>query len=156
MVQRIIIFIFTSLVFVSCDFFQKKELNTDEVVDTIIDYKSIDNFPLFPDCDSIPSSEKQQICSQIKLSESIYASLASAHITTLRTVNDTLYLKLKINSSGEVFLTNYKASEFLHGQIPKLDSLLKKGVSNLPTLKPAIKRGIPVATEFTLPIIVVN
>lgn len=156
MSQRIIIFIFTSLVLVSCEFFQKKELNSDEVIDTIIDYKSVDSFPLFPSCESIPSPKNQQICSQIKLSESIYASLASAEITTLKKVNDTVYLKLKIDSSGKVILTNYKASEFLHKQIPKLDSLLQDGVLNLPNLKPAIKRGIPVTTAFTLPIIVVN
>lgn len=156
MSQRIIFFIFTSLVLVSCEFFQKKELNSDEVMDTIIDYKSVDCFPLFPNCESIPSLKKQQICSQIKLSESIYASLASAEITTLRKLNDTLYLNLKIDSKGEVILTNFKASDYLHKQIPELDSLLQNGVLNLPKLRPAIKRGIPVTTAFILPIIIMN
>lgn len=156
MSQQKILLIFTALLLVSCEFFQKKELDADAMVDTIIDYKSVDNFPLFPDCEGIPSPDKQQICSQIKLSENIYASLASAKITTLRKVNDTVYLKLKISSKGKVLLTDYKASVLLQNQIPSLDSLIQSGVDNLPLLKPAIKRGIPVATAFTLPIIIVN
>ena len=73
-----IIFLFTTIFFlVSCDFFQKKELQLNQVVDTIVDFNSVDVFPLFPSCDSIPSEERQKICSQIKLSEQIYASLAA-------------------------------------------------------------------------------
>ena len=71
-------------------------------------------------------------------------------------LNDTLYLNLKIDSKGEVILTNFKASDYLHKQIPELDSLLQNGVLNLPKLRPAIKRGIPVTTAFILPIIIMN
>ncbi|OIQ37042.1 MAG: hypothetical protein BM563_09490 [Bacteroidetes bacterium MedPE-SWsnd-G1] len=140
----------------SCDFFQKKKLAEEEMIDTIIDYKSVDTFPLFPDCDSIPSHEKQRVCSQIKLSEHIFASLSESNIITARKVADTVRVKLLVSSSGKVSLTNVEMSDNLLKQIPTIDSLLKNSIATMPVLKPALKRGIPVATEFSLPIVIVN
>jgi hypothetical protein len=156
MLQRIFTVLFCGLLFTSCEFFQKKEYTTDVVIDTIIDYNSIDTFPLFPNCDSIPSQEKQMICSQIKLSEHIYASLSDYKIVTSNKVNDTILVRLKIDNNGISTLTNIHSSEFIKQEIPKLDSLINSGIENLPILKPAIKRGMPVATEFTLPIVLKN
>ncbi|MDT0552806.1 hypothetical protein [Urechidicola vernalis] len=140
----------------SCDFFQKKKLAEEEMIDTIIDYKSVDTFPLFPDCDSIPSQDKQRVCSQIKLSEHIFASLSESNIITARKVADTVRVKLLVSSSGKVSLTNVEMSDNLLKQIPTIDSLLKNSIVTMPVLKPALKRGIPVATEFSLPIVIVN
>lgn len=156
MFQRIFLFFLCGIFLISCNFFQKKELSNDSVVDTVIDYNSVDVFPLFPKCDSIPSQEKQKICSQIKLSEHIYGALVSVNITTSKKVSDTLLVTLIIDKTGIVSLSNIKSSEFIQQQIPNLDSLIKSGVDNLPQLKPAIKKRMPVATEFTLPIIVKN
>ena len=156
MFKRIIFLLSAIFFLVSCDFFQKKELQLNQVVDTIVDFNSVDVFPLFPSCDSIPSEERQKICSQIKLSEQIYSSLAAYQIEVSEKMNDTILVKLHVNSIGNVSLVNIQSSEFIKNQIPKLDSLIGVGVNNLPTLKAAIKRGIPVTTEFTLPIVLVN
>jgi len=156
MFQRLILFFLCGFLLVSCEFFQKKELSNDSVIDTVIDYNSVDVFPLFPKCDSIPSQEKQKICTQIKLSEYIYASLVSINITTSKKVSDTLLITLNIDKIGKVSLSNIKSSEMIQQQIPKLDSLIKIGIESLPLLKPAIKRGVLVSTEFSLPIVVKN
>ena len=156
MYQRLILFFLCGFFLVSCEFFQKKELSNDLVIDTVIDYNSVDVFPLFPKCDSIPSQEKQKICSQIKLSEHIYASLVSISITTSKRVSDTLMITLNIDKAGKVSLSNIKSSVLIQQQIPNLDSLIISGIGSLPLLKPAIKRGMPVATEFTLPIVIKN
>ena len=156
MLQRTFSLFFCGILLISCEFFQKKKLSKDFTIDTIINFKSVDVFPLFPDCDSVFSQKKQRICSQIKLSEHIYSSLSSFKITTTKKINDTIYVELLINKKGKVLLTNIVASEFINNQIPKLDSLLKAGVLNLPKLKPAIKRGIPVSTALSLPIIIEN
>lgn len=156
MLQRIFIIFFFGSLLVSCEFFQKKELPKESIIDTVIDFNSVDVFPLFPKCDSIPSQQKQKICSQIKLSEHIYASLSKNQIITSKKVNDTIFVKLNIDNIGKVTLKHLQSSEFIQQQIPKLDSLISTGIANLPKLKPAIKRGIPVTTEFTLPIVLKN
>lgn len=156
MFQRICLTIICCFFLLSCEFFQKKELPKDAIMDTIINYNAVDVFPLFPKCDSIPSQQKQKLCTQIKLSEYIYATLSKSDIITTRKVNDTVLIGLRIDNTGRAFLTNIKASAHIQNQIPLLDSLIETSVNELPQLKPAIKRGIPVSTEFSLPIIIVN
>lgn len=156
MLQRLFLVLILGSCLISCDFFQKKKMDKSQLIDTIIDFNSVDIFPLFPDCEGIPSQEKQRVCTQIKLSEYLYSSLQAAKIVTLRSINDTIYLKLKVNELGKVSLVDIKATTELFQQIPKMDSLILDGVLKLPNLKPAIKRGIPVVTEFTLSIVVVN
>ena len=154
--KRIYLIAYVLLFISSCTFFQKKELPKEKVIDTVIDFNSVDIFPLFPLCDSLPSIEKQKICSQIKLSEHIYLSLLSSNIMVTKNVNDTILVKLNVDNFGKVSLIKLQSSDFIQQQIPKLDSLIVAGISNLPKMKPAIKRGIPVTTEFTLPIILIN
>lgn len=156
MLQRYFIFFLLGFSLTSCEFFKKKEHVSETVIDTIIDYKSVDSFPLFPNCDSIPSIKKQQICTQIKLSQHIYASIADSEIITSKPVNDTILVKLKIDRTGKSKLSSLAASQFVKEQLPNLESHISKGIEELPTLKPAIKRGMPVTTEFSLPIVIKN
>ena len=156
MFQRYFLIFLSGILLISCEFFKKKELSNEQVIDTIINFKSVDVFPLFPGCESFIGEEKQKICSQRKLSENLYASLSSAQIVTSKKVNDTILIRLKIDNNGLVSITEIKSSDFIQKQIPKLDSLIESGIKELPQLKPAIKRGIPVSTEFTLPIVIRN
>ena len=156
MKQRLLILFCSVFFFTSCEFFQKKEFVNNTAIDTVIDFNSVDVFPLFPTCDSIPSQEKQKICSQIKLSEHIYESLSTQEIISIDKLNDTILIKLNINKSGKVSLSSLVTNNHINQQIPKLDSLINSGIEKLPLLKPAIKRGMPVTTEFTLPIVVKN
>jgi hypothetical protein len=71
-------------------------------------------------------------------------------------VNDTILVRLKIDNLGKTSLSSIKISENTKSQIPEFDSILKLSLQNLPILEPAIKRNMPVATEFTLPIVLKN
>ena len=154
--KHFFIIVYCLIFFSSCSFFEKKQLPKDKVIDSIVDFNSVDVFPQFPLCNNLLSEEKQKICSQIKLSEHIYASLVASNIMVSKKVNDTILVKLKVDNRGKVSLVKLEASDFIQLQIPKIDSLILVGINNLPILKPAIKRGIPVTTEFTLPIILIN
>lgn len=140
----------------SCEFYKKKTLAPEQLADTIIDYNSVDLFPLFPDCKSIEDLKKQQQCSQEKIVEHIYATLSNANIITEKRLNDTVYLDLIIQKDGKVVLKNLKSSERTQTQIPILDSLINSSVNSLPLLEPAIKRDFPVSTQMSLPIIIKN
>ncbi|WP_157961061.1 hypothetical protein [Lutibacter citreus] len=155
--KQLIALLILSVLVLSCTYFvNNTEKTTIPVIDTIIDFNSVDVFPLFPSCDSIPSEEKQRICSQIKLSEHLYATLDSNKLIIAEKVNDTILVKLLVDNKGNVSLVNINSSEIIKNQIPKLDSLIKKGIDVLPKMEPGIKRGMPVSIEFTLPIIFKN
>lgn len=140
---------------VSCSFFEDRTKQVQKV-DTIVDFNSIDAFPLFPECKSIPSREKQQICFQLEMAQHIYAALNQYPLKAPEVVNDTIYVKLKIGVNGETSLSSIKISEKTNELLPELDSIVQVTLQNIPKLQPAIKRNMPVSTEFTLPIILIN
>lgn len=141
----------------SCSYFERWSKKEDiPIIDTIIDFNSVDAFPLFPNCKDIPAREKQQICFQMEMAQHIYTSLKAYDLNTRETVEDTVLVQLKVNASGKTTLSNIRIQEKTKHLLPNFDSIVRVSLDNLPELKPAIKRNIPVTTEFTLPIVLRN
>jgi hypothetical protein len=141
----------------SCSFFEdKSKSELIPKVDTIVDFNTVDAFPLFPDCKSVPSREKQQICFQIQMSQHIYASLKEYSLNVKDSIIDTVLVKLKINREGKTSLSAIEISEKTSQLLPEFDSIIEVSIRKIPLLKPAIKRDMPVTTEFILPIILKN
>lgn len=158
MLKKVFYILTVSFFVSSCSYFQK-QTNTKKTipeVDTIVDFKSVDAFPLFPKCKDIPSREKQQICFQLEMSQHIYASLKKHQLNALEAINDTILVKLKVNALGKTTLSNIQISEETKKQFPQFDSILRVSLTDLPLLEPAIKRNMPVTTQFVLPIILKN
>jgi len=140
---------------VSCSFFEDRTKQVQKV-DTIVDFNSIDAFPLFPDCESIPSRDKQQICFQLEMAQHIYGALKQYSLKASEVVNDTIFVKMVVGAAGETSLSSIKISDKTNELLPELDSIIRLTLKNIPKLQPAIKRDMPVSTEFTLPIILTN
>jgi len=141
----------------SCSYFENK-WNSELIqeVDTIVDFNTVDAFPLFPNCKDIPSRKKQQICFQLEIAQHIYASLKQYQLNAKEVINDTIFVKLRIDALGKTSLSGIQIASKTKKLLPEFDSILKISLQNLPTLQPAIKRAMPVATEFTLPIVLKN
>ena len=157
MIKQLFILLICSFLVLSCSYIEKNTKRAPiQKIDTIIDFNNVDAYPLFPNCADIPSREKQQICFQIEMSQHIYASLKEFQLSVKDSVNDTILVKLKIDASGKTTLSNIKISDKTRELLPQFDSILRVGLLNLPVLQPAIKRAMPVTTEFTLPIVIKN
>jgi len=157
MQRQLITFILSSVFIISCTYFDNKALKENmQEVDTIVDFNTVDAFPLFPNCKEIPSRQKQQICFQMEMAQHIYASLKEYPFNTADKVNDTVLVKLKVDIFGKTSLSSLKISHKTSQLLPEFDSIVKLSLQDLPDLLPAIKRDMPVATEFTLPIILKN
>ena len=157
MLKQLFTILICSFLVLSCSYIEKNtKRDPIQKIDTIVDFNTIDSYPLFPNCAEIPSKEKQQICFQMEMSQHIYASLKEFQLSVKDSVNDTIYVKLKIDTTGKISLSNIQISEKTSALLPNFDSIVKVSLQNLPTLKPAIKRAMPVTTEFTLPIVLKN
>jgi len=157
MLKQLIALFFLLSILVSCSYFEKKlERAPIQEVDTIVDFSTVDAFPLFPNCKDIPSRSKQRICFQLEMSQYIYASLKQFKLNAKERVNDTVLVKLRVNILGETSLSGIQISKETKELLPNFDSLIKVSLQGLPMLQPAIKRNMPVATEFTLPIVLKN
>lgn len=157
MLKQLFTLLICSFLVLSCSYIEK---NTKRVpiqkIDTIVDFNTIDSYPLFPNCADIPSREKQQICFQMEMSLHIYASLKEFELRVKDSVNDTILVKLKIDALGKTSLSSIQISDKTRDLLPNFDSIVTVSLRDLPNLQPAIKRNMPVSTEFTLPIVIKN
>lgn len=153
--KRLYTILFCFILFTSCEYFSFKKPTHVAVpkVDSI-DFSKVDDFPVFPECDSIPSQEKQRICFQLEMSKHIYHSLNQLDINAKTEFNDTIIVKIIVDNLGKTKLSSIQKTENIAENLPKLDSIIKAGLLELPVLQPAIKRGIPVSAEFSIPIII--
>lgn len=155
MLKQNIVIIICLFLLVSCSFFEDRTKEVQKV-DTIVDFNSIDAFPLFPECNNIPSREKQQICFQLEMAQHIYAALKQYSLKSSEEVNDTIFVKMRVDANGETSLSSIKISKKTIQLLPEFDSIVRVTLQGIPKLQPAIKRNMPVSTEFTLPIILTN
>ena len=90
------------------------------------------------------------------MSQHIYAALKEHQLNAKEIVNDTVLIKLRVDNFGKTSLSEIKISKKTEELFPHFDSLVKISLEKLPTLQPAIKRDMPVTTEFILPIVLIN
>jgi hypothetical protein len=145
------------LLIASCSYFERASKKEDiPVIDTVIDFNTVDAFPLFPNCKDIPSREKQQVCFQLEMAQHIYASLKEYELNAKENIEDTVLVQLKVDAQGKTSLSKIQIGDKTRQLLPKFDSIVIVSLEKLPDLKPAIKRNMPVTTEFTLPIVLKN
>ncbi|RCS26610.1 hypothetical protein DUT90_12740 [Polaribacter sp. WD7] len=152
MFLRILFFLCALIFITSCDKFSFSKKESRQAIDTIVDFSSVDTYPSFKICDSIINKDRKANCFRTTVHQKIGKELAYYKLTTKDSINAVVTVAIIINSKGEFQLESIESSENIKNQIPKLDSLLKVSIKNLPKIYPAIKRGIPVTTKYQLPV----
>lgn len=145
------------LSFVSCDYFDKKKVNSQDIVNEELqtfNWKDVDEYPSFQACESSNSKQESKQCFEITLITHITNRLRKETIVVTENVEDTVMIKFHISETGDLSVLDIKNKETTKEQIPNLDTLLLNSLDSLPKIFPAIKRGQQVKTEFTLPIVI--
>lgn len=153
--MRFFIFLIGLIFFTSCDKFSFVKKDKLSELDTIVDFTSVDLSPSFKGCDSLVDKVKKSDCFRKSIHQKIGEELQKHPLTIQDSIDETIYVDLIINASGTVLFAELQSSEKMKSQLPKLDSLVRLSVGKLPKIYPAIKRGIPVATKYQLPIKIV-
>lgn len=141
---------FSLLICTSCSYFSEQKIKKEQEV-TVIDFTKVDVSPSFDICDRFIDDEKIK-CFRTNMHQQLSANLIKGHLKSKTTINETIYVYLLIDSYGDVSLDTIEATQEIIKSIPNLHTLIKNSISNLPTLRPGIKRGIPITTRFELPI----
>ncbi len=140
------IVIFTSL---SCGFLSEDD--KDHNLNAVIDYTKVDVSPTFKNCKNL-SIKKNSVCFSEEIHKRMQASLTTYNFVTEQTINETVLIDLLIDNKGKFRLKKITASIAIKNQLPKLDSVLRSAIKKLPRITPAFKRGIPVTTQYQLPL----
>jgi len=138
--------------FCSCDYFSFERKKTPQELDTIVDKSSVDVFPSFSVCDSIIDKEKKTHCFRETIHKEITQSLSEEKIRVKKPVDETIEVIIIVHADHKLVLKSLKASEHIISIIPDIEDRIKKSIQTLPKVHAAIKRGIPVTSEFKLPI----
>ena len=148
-----VVFLFLSLT--SCDLFFSKKQDVTIKNKTIkpVDFTQVDAYPLLPECENISSRALQKQCFYTQLSKKIAFSLTQNTLNFTVNNTDTIFVKLQVSKKGKLVVSSIISSDNNQKNNQILDSLIKRSVNQISPIKPAIKMGIPVTTEFTLPII---
>ena len=150
---------FLILLFVSsssCDYFTKpipsKEVLLEKELKAI-DWNKVDQYPSIVECDSIENQAQKQQCFFEYLTSIIQQKLSQDTLPFESVDIDTIIVKVIVFPDATIeFEPQFPQDSVAYDKI-KIDSLLNEKLKDFPRINPAIKRGIPVKTQFVLPVI---
>jgi hypothetical protein len=145
-----------SLLSTSCQFFDKKVPSEDELLQKElekIDWKKVDAFPSIDACDVLTDEAQRKQCFFEYLTQTIQEKLSVDTLAILYPNIDTIEVKVTVFPDSSLqFEPQFPKDSVAYDKI-KIDSMLHAKLVDLPKVNPAIKRGIPVKTQFVLPVI---
>lgn len=152
-------FIFLPLLLLatSCQFFETEKVSSEEIYNQemeTIDWKDVDNYPAFSNCENFLEKPEQKECFINTITTQLYKSISHEDMVAVRDVYDTVKVNFEVSSRGELSIREIKMDSLLEKEFPNLEKWLLESIDSLQLVAPAYKRGIPVKTQFTLPVII--
>jgi len=147
---------FFPLLFTSCQWMSTRLPDEQQLLEeelNKIDWTKVDTYPSVAGCDSIFDATAQKACFFDYITSTLEENLS---IDTLRgkfADVDTLKILVTIQSNAQVSLALYQLNDSVKKQVKSIDSLLEQKSKNFQHLSPATKRGVPVTSQFVLPLV---
>ena len=142
--------------FISCNWFVSREEKTQKLVNQEmhdINWNEIDKYPLFDNCDELRSKKGQRKCFEETFILHFSVIINEFKFESNSDINDTVNVDFLIDRNGELSILNIEKNTKIKNQIPGFNAIIIQGFKELPAIAPALKRGIPVATKFRIPIV---
>jgi len=140
----------------SCQFFDKKVQSEDELLQKElkkIDWKKVDAFPTIDACEVISDETQRRQCFFEYLTQTIQEKLNIDTLAVLYPEIDTIAVKVTVFPDATIkFEPQFPKDSVAYDSV-KIDSILHSRLIDFPKINPAIKRGVPVKTQFVLPVI---
>jgi hypothetical protein len=149
-------FFLVFILFNSCQYFDKQVPSEKELLQKelkAINWKEVDEYPSVVDCDKIDDKKQRQQCFFEVLTQLIQEKLCNDTLAMLYPELDTIEVKVTVFPNATMkFEPQFPKDSVAYDKI-KIDSILKARLVDFPKINPAIKRGLPVKTQFILPVI---
>lgn len=152
-IKNNLLLLITSLSIISCQYFEKKELNKEDLLKkelSKINWNTVDEYPSTTECESITDKELKKECFFQVLTKNIYEKIATDTVKRLLPRLDSLKIKVVIHPNSTVDFSTILPSSAIDPEYT--DSILRSKLVHFPVIEPAIKRGMKVKTEFFIPI----
>lgn len=139
-----------ALAFISCKEIGGRVPTKEELLEKemkSIDWKQVDEYPSIAACDSLPDAEQREHCFFEFMASAVQERLNSDTLPSGYADADTLRVKVTVFPDAHV---EFRTTE---EKAPSYDSILSARLADFPKISPALKRGLPVKTEFILPVV---
>ena len=140
----------------SCQYLEKKVPNEDELLEKqikAINWDKVDEYPSVLECEKLTDKSQRELCFFEFLTNTIQQKIGVDSLTTLYPKIDTIEVKVTIYPDARLQFEPQFPKDTVAYDTIKIDSILKSRLIDFPKINPAIKRGIPVKTQFVLPVI---
>lgn len=151
-----IVFLF-NLFFTSCHLMDKKVPNEKELLEKQlkeINWKEVDEYPSIADCEKIADKEQRKSCFFDYMTTIIEQKLNLDSLSTEFPKLDTIEVKVTVFPDSNIAFEPQFPKDSVAYDTIKIDSILHARLIDFPKVNPALKRGIPVKTQFVLPVII--
>jgi len=151
----ILIALLVALFFNSCQYFGKQVPSKEELLQKelkAINWNQVDEYPSFTACDSLTDKTQKNQCFFEYLTQLIQQKLSADTLAVLYPQLDTINVKVTVFANSTVQFEP-QLNDTISYNAPKIDSIIKTRLVDFPKINPALKRGIPVKTQFVLPVI---
>ncbi len=138
----------------SCQFFDTK-VSKDKLLQkeiNAVNWKKVDEFPSISECETIGDDAQQQQCFFEFLSADIKSRIKN-NVKGATLFRDTIFVKIIVTANSKVLFETQESKSNNVFDSKKIDSILRNDTLKFPIIKPALKRGMLVKSEFVLPII---
>ncbi|RDK88883.1 hypothetical protein [Marinirhabdus gelatinilytica] len=149
--------LFVVLLCTSCQFFETEKISSETFYESAvktIDWNNVDSYPVFSACEALSEKPKQKQCFENELAYQLHQRMMAQGVKALKDVNDTIVLSFAISENAKISILHMQIDSVLQKEFPHLQDSLLYSMGALELVAPAYKRGIPVKTQFTLPILV--
>ena len=142
---------------VSCQYFDKQVPSEEKLLQkrlNEINWKEVTVYPSVAECDSILEKEQKKECFFQFISQLIQAKITPDSLTVPSKSIDTIDVKVTVFADSKITFEPLFTSDSTSYNKVKLDSIIKSRLVDFPKIEPAQKEGIPVKTQFILPVII--
>lgn len=142
---------------VSCQYFEKQVPSEQELLEKEmkeINWKEVDEYPSVADCEAISDETLRKQCFFEFLASTIQQKLSIDTLSILYPELDTIEVRVTVNPDASMQFEPQFPKDTVAYDTIKIDSILRVKLVDFPKVNPAIKRGIPVKTQFVLPVII--
>lgn len=152
-----LLFFFTLITITACNCFDKKvpieqELLTKQLQQ--INWNEVDEYPSFSECATLVDKFQQKQCFFEFLTTKIQEKLSVDTLSILFPELDTIEVKVTVFPNAILQFEPQFPKDSVSYDVVKMDSILHARLVEFPKVNPATKRGIPVKTQFILPVII--
>ena len=147
---------FVMLLCTSCQYFDRQVPSEEELLQKelkAINWNEVDEYPSTTQCDTVGDKEQRKLCFFEALTYAIQQKLSIDTLALLYPELDTINVKVTVFPDARMTFEPQIADSITQDTI-MIDSIITNRLVDFPKVNPAIKRGIPVKTQFVLPVII--